>query len=97
VDIKRITREREQKVFEGLKKLTMTGVVKNRCWWDAEICPYYSEIKGLQEAGEKCRWCFDERINKKRFISVLFENFILLGLKDLEDMPGFDNLQSRLC
>ena len=97
MDIKRITREREQRVFEGLKKLTATGVVKNRCWWDAEICPYYSEIKGLQEAGEKCRWCFDERINKKRFISVLFENFILLGLKDLEDMPGFDNLQSRLC
>lgn len=87
------TIEAKERVFESLKKLAaITGVVKNRCWWDTEVCPFYSEIKGFQEAGKSCLMCPGGRIDKERFFSILKE----IALPDfveeieLEDVPDLE-------
>ncbi len=42
---------------------------RNRCWWDAKPCIYYSEIRGFQDARYHCNGCC--HVDGKRFATIL--------------------------
>ena len=62
---------------EAIKELTCTfekiqrEAIKNRCWWDMRVCPYYTEIKGLQEASSFCSGC--SQVEQDRFVDLTLD------------------------
>lgn len=72
--------KRFNELTEGFRKEIMEVVIKNRCWWDMKICPYYSDIKGFQEAGTFCSGC--NRIDPKKFIGLLKELTLTICLEE---------------
>ncbi|MBU1102237.1 hypothetical protein KJ853_01090 [Patescibacteria group bacterium] len=63
----------DRKSLDGLTKNSIKEIeeaaIKNRCWWDMRICPYYFQIKGFQEAGGAfCSGC--NRVEQERFVDL---------------------------
>jgi DNA-binding transcriptional MerR regulator len=70
--------EEKEKVLENLEKLKnilekrIENGGKNRCYWDMKKCPFYSEIKGLEDAGTRCVEC-GRLADRERLFSVFRE------------------------
>jgi len=85
--------EARTEVFKKLEQLatilTSTSEPKNKCWWDTEPCPFYSEVKGFQDATLRCRRC--SRVDEERFFSIFQEvagEYFLRGI-ELGDIPAY--------
>ena len=73
--------EAKEEIFESLKKLrekiAELSEKKDRrnsvCWWNGEECPFYSGMKGFENAGPRC--CDCSRLDQERFFFITEDIF----------------------
>jgi hypothetical protein len=81
----RITSLTEELTLKGLElksEKEKNVRFKNLCWWDAKVCPRYTEISGLQEAGLRCSDCY--RVNKDSLNHLLEGINLIASEEELE-------------
>lgn len=73
--------ETKEELLESLKKLREKIAElsekkekrNNICWWNGEECPFYLEMKGLENASSRCCGC--SHLDEERLLSILEDIF----------------------